>query len=103
MHREGLGASPRVWQAPFLFREVTALIVSPSPMIKQQVSKCRPLSCRYTIEPAVAYLVKIDGLTKLVTTDYNVAIAYVCNARAQMGWGNPDARRRIRMTMDWKK
>ena len=103
MHREEQGASPRVWQAPFLFREVTPLIVSPLLMIKQQVSKCRPLLCRFTIEPAVSYLVKIDGHTKLVTTDYNVALDYVCNARAEMGWGNPDCRKRIKMTMDWKR
>lgn len=72
-------------------------------MIKQQVSKYRPCLYRYTIEPTVAYLVKIDGHTKIVTTDYNVALAYVCNARAQMGWGNPDTCRRIRIIMDWKK
>lgn len=72
-------------------------------MIKQQASKYRPILCRFTIEPTVAYLVKIDGLTKLVTTDYNVALAYVCNARAQMGWGKPDAYRRIKITMDWRK
>lgn len=58
--------------------------------------------CRFTIEPTVAFLVKIDGLTKLVTTDYSVAIAYVCNARAQMGWGNPDSSKRIKITMDWR-
>ena len=72
-------------------------------MNNAQMSKYRRPICRYTIEPTITFLVKIDGNTKFATMDYNVALAYIINERAKFGWSNPDAYKRVKMGMGWNK
>ena len=64
-------------------------------------SKYHPTYARYTIQPTITYLVKLDGHTKFATIDYAVALAYIVNERARIGWQNPEGKSRVKMTMEW--
>lgn len=72
-------------------------------MNNAQMSKYRRPISRYTIEPTITFLVKIDGYTKFATLDYDQALAYIMNERAKLWWSNPDGYRRVKMSMDWEK